>query len=150
MPRQDITPQYDDEIELQDALMAFVRSFGLLATHETPCGQPMPISQAHALTELAQRSLTQLQLGEALGLRKSTVSRLVDQLVDHRWAVRMSDANDARCSVVTLTASGRKRAKDISIARAQRFGELLNRIAPTDRTHVTTAIRLLAKAAHAN
>ena len=137
-------------LELQEAVIDFLRGFGLLATHETPCGQPLPVSQAHALTELARQSRTQLQLGDALGLSKSTVSRLVDKLVERQWVTRTSDPTDARCCVVVLTASGRERADDISITRAKRFHRLIDRVDPSEREHVTSAIRLLAKATHEN
>ena len=139
-----------EALELQRAVFAFVRGFGLLATHETPCGQAVPVSQAHALTELARQSLTQLQLGAALGLTKSTVSRLVDQLVDQRWATRTTDPTDGRRSVVVLTTGGRTRAQDISEARASRFRRLLDCVEPAEREHVTSAIRILAKATDAN
>ena len=69
---------------LQRRLIAFVRAFGLHKGDETPCGVPIPVSEAHALTALADAGAggrSQTDLGRELGLTKSTVSRLVDQLV---------------------------------------------------------------------
>src|SRR5918994_1949708 len=38
--------------DLQGRLVAFVRAFGLHRGDETPCGAPIPVSEAHALTVL--------------------------------------------------------------------------------------------------
>jgi hypothetical protein len=35
---------------LQQEVIGFIRAFGLLSNDQTPCGQPMAPSDAHALT----------------------------------------------------------------------------------------------------
>jgi len=89
-PRLPEGASFDD---LQTRLVAFVRAFGLHRPDETPCGAPVPVSEAHALAVLAQLGpLTQSQLVRHLALRKSTVSRLVDQIVARGWAQRATAA----------------------------------------------------------
>src|SRR4051812_48217696 len=67
--------------ELRRSIQTFVRSFGLLAANETPCGKPLATSHAHALMFLFEcaredRLPTQQELGRALGIDKSNVARL--------------------------------------------------------------------------
>lgn len=66
--------------------MRFVRNFGLHQPDRTPCGQPLPVSVAYALAEIARDGgLRQVELGRRLKLEKSTVSRLVANLRIRGW-----------------------------------------------------------------
>ena len=40
----------EDVVVLQARISAFVRAFGLHQPDQTPCGQPIPVSEAHAMT----------------------------------------------------------------------------------------------------
>ena len=105
-----------DVDDLQRRLVAFVRAFGLHKGDETPCGVPIPVSEAHALTALADAGaggLSQTDVGRTLGLTKSTVSRLVDQLVDRGWAARQAGRADGRVRAVVLTGEGAKVAAQV-------------------------------------
>ena len=69
-------PALGDVLALQDQMMALVRAFGLHQPDQTPCGQPIPVSEAYALAALAgEEPLTQQELGRRLRLEKSTISR---------------------------------------------------------------------------
>ena len=64
-----------------ESFHALIRRFGLLDSDRTPCGQPVAVSHAHALMELLRAPATkQGELARPLGLSKSAVSRMVDQL----------------------------------------------------------------------
>ena len=80
----------DAEVQAaQDALMRFVRNFGLHQPDRTPCGQPLPVSEAHALAEIARDGpLRQVELARRLKLQKSSVSRLVTNLAARGWLHR--------------------------------------------------------------
>jgi len=139
-----------DVDELQRRLVAFVRAFGLHKGDETPCGVPIPVSEAHALTALADvgaGGLSQTDVGRTLGLTKSTVSRLVDQLVDRGWAARQAGLADGRVRAVVLTDEGAKVAAQVSAARADRLGVLLERIPAGERPAVLAALETLVEAA---
>jgi len=119
--------------ELQAQVVAFVRAFGLHRPDETPCGAPVPVSEAHAVAVLAEQGpLSQLELGRHLGLTKSTVSRLVDQLENRGWASRQVGADDGRRRLVDLTTEGRKAAGEIAGLRAERMARVLDRIPEKD------------------
>ena len=136
--------------ELQGRLVAFVRAFGLHKGDETPCGSPVPVSEAHALAVLAEAGpagLGQDGLGRQLRLTKSTVSRLVDQLAVRGWAERRPSPDDGRRRVVVLTEAGAGVAAGIGERRAARMERLLDRIPPRDRAAVLAALDTLVEAA---
>jgi DNA-binding MarR family transcriptional regulator len=134
--------------DLQTRLVAFVRAFGLHRPDETPCGAPVPVSEAHAVAVLAEQGpLTQSDLVHHLALGKSTVSRLVDQLAARGWVERTADAGDARRRVVVLTPAGAAAAATMAAARRARIGRLLDRIPAGERPAVLAALATLTEAA---
>ena len=55
----------DTSPDIQQQLISFIRAFGLNQTERTPCGQPVSVSEAHALMELAKDApFSQQVLGE--------------------------------------------------------------------------------------
>jgi DNA-binding MarR family transcriptional regulator len=138
--------------QLGEDFVGFIHSFGLLRSDMTPCGLPMSVSTAHALCELRTGPpLNQRDLAGRLGLRSSSVSRLVDQLEAKSWATRTPDVGgaDSRVRLVVLTNKGSKVADQVLEARAARFSQLLAAV-PTEKQHdVLEALTLLKEAAHA-
>jgi DNA-binding MarR family transcriptional regulator len=132
----------------QDALMRFVRNFGLHQPDRTPCGQPMPVSEAHALAEIARDgSLRQVELARRLRLQKSTVSRLVANLAGRGWVLRHSADDDGRGVLLELTDAGTSAASALAEARRARLTALLDRIPDDQRAAVVGALQTLAEAA---
>ena len=138
-----------DAVVLQARIIAFVRAFGLYQPDRTPCGQPLSVSEAHAVTELDRDGpLTQVDLAGRLRLTKSTVSRLVDQLTVRGWVQRHRRDGDGRLVWLEVTDAGHQAAGELATARAARFSSLLEAI-PTDRRQtVVEALALLVEAAH--
>lgn len=132
----------------QDALMRFVRNFGLHQPDRTPCGQPLPVSEAHALVEIARDGrLRQVELARRLKLEKSTVSRLVTNLTGRGWVHRHPAADDGRGVLLELTDAGATAAARQAEARRARFTSLLAHIPDDERAAVVRALRTLAEAA---
>jgi DNA-binding MarR family transcriptional regulator len=124
-----------------------VRAFGLHQPDRTPCGQPVPISEAHAVGELARDGqLTQTALAGRLRLEKSTVSRLVAQLIGRGWVRRVQRDGDARLVWLELTPDGSRAAGELAAARAARFADLLRNIPAGRRTAVIDALTTLVEA----
>ncbi|MEJ7704407.1 MAG: MarR family transcriptional regulator [Geodermatophilaceae bacterium] len=138
-----------DTAALQDRLVGFIRAFGLHQPEATPCGQPIPVSEAHALSELAGATLGQFELGRRLRLEKSTVSRLVGQLVGRGWVQRNVSPDDARAVLLTLTSSGQEAAENLAAARRQKFDHLMAAIPDTQLAEVLSALDVLTEALHA-
>jgi DNA-binding MarR family transcriptional regulator len=138
---------HPDAQALQDRLVGFIRAFGLHQPERTPCGQPIPVSEAHALAELARDPpLGQAELARRLALEKSTVSRLVGQLAGRGWLQRRPDPDDGRATLLALTPTGQQAAADLAAARAARFTRLLDRIPPAERAAVLGALATLTEA----
>jgi DNA-binding MarR family transcriptional regulator len=131
----------------QDALMRFVRNFGLHQPDRTPCGQPLPVSEAHALAEIARTGrLRQVELARRLKLEKSSVSRLVTNLAGRGWLHRHPADDDGRGVLLELTDAGTTAAARQADARRARFTSLLDRIPDDDRATVVRVLQTLAEA----
>jgi DNA-binding MarR family transcriptional regulator len=136
--------------QAQSAFAAIVRSLGLLRPDTTPCGQPVSVTQAHAISELGRRgALSQRSLGASLRLEKSTISRLVDQMVELGLVVRRANPTDRRSVLVELTATGRRRAERLRVAQQSLFEGLLDQVPPGDRDSVVHGLQRLEEAARA-
>lgn len=138
--------------QLRAVIQQFVRSFGLLAGDQTPCGQPLAPSHAHALMLLAALApvgarMTQQTLGSELGIDKSSAARLCAKMegLGHIDQER-SDA-DGRARLVGLTAKGRRVAERIEAASLGRFQEVLEAMPSVSvRKSVIAALRALNEA----
>lgn len=127
-------------------MVALVRSFGLHRPHETPCGRPIAVAEAHALMDLAADGpMNQGNLATRLRLEKSTVSRLVRQLEKRRWIRRQRHAEDARVVFISLTAEGRRAGERLAVARGTKFDQLLAGIPKGKRPQVLNALSTLAR-----
>lgn len=134
--------------ELQDLVVRFVRDFGLHQPDRTPCGQPLPVSEAYAISELARSGeLRQVELVRRLRLRKSTTSRLVGQLVRRGWVERDDAPSDGRGVLLRVTDAGRVAAEDVAKARSERFSLVLQGIPESERADVLRSLELLVEAA---
>lgn len=133
--------------ELQEAVGRFVRAFGLHQPDQTPCGKPIPVSEAHALSELTREGeLRQIDLAYRLRLEKSTTSRIVSQLVARGWVERTPAPGDGRGVLVRLTPLGHTMAEELAAARQARFAAALDRIPASDREAVLRSLTLLTEA----
>jgi len=131
----------------QEQLMQFVRGLGLHRSDATPCGFSVSLAEACALVALRnEEPLSQRELVRALNLEKSTVSRLVVELIDRGWVVRARDVSDARVQLMRRTPAGVTASDAIVQARNQRFGDLLAQIDPNRRQQVVDAMIVLAEA----
>jgi DNA-binding MarR family transcriptional regulator len=129
--------------DLEPRLIAFVRAFGLHQTERTPCGEPISVSQAHALTELAAQPLTQAELARRLRLDRSVVSRLADTLKERAWLRRDRHPHDQRAVQLVLTDRGRAAADRLAGARRARLATLLDGVPPAERDNVLRALEVL-------
>jgi DNA-binding MarR family transcriptional regulator len=134
--------------ELRDVLPRVVRALGLLRPDTTPCGQPMSTTEAHAIDELRARGpLAQKDLARSLGLQKSTISRLVDQLEADELVARVTNPSDSRSVQIVLTPNGRRRAKRLAAARQAFFEQLLEPLDADDRRTVIEGLSILLEVA---
>lgn len=148
----DARAEHDGEVEqLRSLVQSFVRDFGLLASNETPCGHPIPVSYAHALMVLLERrrvgaAMLQADLGAALGIDKSTVARLCTRMEEAGHLTQTRDPNDGRSRLLALTDSGLPLAREIERASRARFRRILAQIQPRRRSAVLESLTSLNEA----
>lgn len=139
-----------DDASLDFALADLVRALGLHRPDRTCCGQPFSPSEAFTLFALDDGGPTpQRDLGVALDLEKSTVSRLLDGLVRRGLVERTPHPGGGRSRVVALTGAGTRQVAALRVARRQRLERLLDAIPAEDRATVVKVIHQLSEAGHA-
>jgi MarR family 2-MHQ and catechol resistance regulon transcriptional repressor len=100
--------QITDGLDLYRALSELARRYQFRSKDEVCC-YGLTVSQCYALQLLAQEdSLTSSQLSAKLSLDISSTTRLVDQLVKKKLAVRRSGYDDARVREILITEAGRR------------------------------------------
>lgn len=97
--------------QIKFASRELMRQFNLFNSKFSSIGS---ISQCHALVELATyKTMSMKQVTHLLGLEKSTVSRLIVQLVHRNLCEIQPSKVDRRSKLISLTAEGSALAKKI-------------------------------------
>ena len=136
--------------QFQAQIVALTRAFGWHRPMSTPCGKPVSIADAHALLELSQGvPLSQNELATRLNLSKSTVSRLVTNMVKRGWVTRTRNAQDGRAVDLTLTEAGESIAAELAEARQQKMAGILEQISAETRPQIESTLQTLLEAIHA-
>lgn len=138
----------DDSLALRASVQRFVRSFGLLSGDQTPCGQPLAPSHAHALMLLlgprAGGRTSQGTLASELGLDKSSTARLCAKMEASGHVTQERSAADGRARFIRLTEKGRRVAERVDGASRARFREVLDALpSARARDDVLTALSVL-------
>jgi DNA-binding MarR family transcriptional regulator len=132
---------------LRANVQGFVRRFGLLSEDSTPCGQPLPLSHAHALMFLLDqggaKAVCQRDLAAALGLDKSSVARLCGRMESAGHVDQKRSEADGRAREVELTIQGIRVARQIEKGSRERFARILAAIPMKQRGQVVEAIEIL-------
>jgi DNA-binding MarR family transcriptional regulator len=104
-------------------------------------------TQCHLLVELGRSGPLPLsEIGARLSLEKSWVSRAVDGLVARGWATREPNPLDARSWLVTLTADGEDRVRELNATLDNHAARVLEQLDERERAGVEKSLRLLLKA----
>ncbi|MGJ4891300.1 MarR family winged helix-turn-helix transcriptional regulator [Bradyrhizobium sp. HKCCYLS3077] len=144
MPEPDLT--LVDDIRAASRLM--VRELGFMDA--TLAATEHPPSAVHTILEIGLRGpLTAMQIGAALHLEKSSVSRMVRKLIDAGELQETVDPGDARSKPLCLTAKGRKTLASLhAFGRQQVRGALLS-LSTSERRTVRDGLLLYARALEA-
>jgi len=135
--------------QLHRALTELVKHYHLRDRNDICC-HGISVSQCYALTALGEHdTLTMQALADGLQLAISTVTRLVDQLVDKQLVQRHSAPHDRRVCCVSLTAEGSRLLQTIEGEFIAREQAILQRIPADARDHVVWAVEELSRAVNA-
>lgn len=132
--------------DLRRALRRLVRLGSLLEPHQH-AGVSLSLSEMMALGELVDvESMSQQDLGQLLGLEKSTVSRLAAGLQRRGWIGRERDPANRRFYLLQLTQEGRTVADRIGQDLQTHHEQLLGALSPDEREALTIGLTGLARA----
>ena len=146
-----MTPARAPDAKLLDETMAaYERLVQLLTTVRSPelLEANVTMAQMKLLMLIAAAGeLAMSEIGTQLGVSLSTVSGLVDRLVDSGYAVRRESPADRRQVLVSPTAAGSAFLDRFQELGSSRLRELLGRLGTGDLVQIRTAIELLTAAA---
>jgi DNA-binding MarR family transcriptional regulator len=130
--------------QIRAASRAIVRQLGLLNNRFSSIGS---ISFCHALVEIdTYRTLTLAQLSMILNLEKSTVSRLVMQMVDEGMCQIQSDEKDRRNKLLSLTEKGLLFVGQIHQEAQAQVAQALKMMSEEEKNTVASGLSLYANA----
>jgi DNA-binding MarR family transcriptional regulator len=95
-------------------------------------------------TVTSNPDMTQLALGSALGLDKTTMTAAIDRLERAELVVRREAPGDRRARVVDVTAAGRRLAEQVGTETSARQAALLADVDQGDLDTVTRTLQQLA------
>jgi len=137
--------------ELRHLVQQLLRRSGALATDQTPCGKPLSVAHAHALMVLlSSGESSQRDLGAVLSIDKSNVARLCAKMVEAGHVTQREDDDDGRSRRVSLTARGRRLAREVEASSHDRFGALLTAMPASKRAVVLESLQYLIDALDAS
>lgn len=102
-------------------------------------------SELFAMEELSGSPLTQNDLGDRLGLEKSTISRLVSGMEAKGWVSRSRHLHNRRFSQVTLTPAGHSAANQAADHLKQQHAALLAALSPNEQSALAIAVGALTR-----
>jgi DNA-binding MarR family transcriptional regulator len=118
------------------------------------------VAQAHGLTGvrdwivlsalITQPGRTQLALGHALGLDKTTLTSLLDRLETRGLIIRSHDPHDRRARIPQITTAGRRTQARVTHARDHTETELLKTFSPQEQHLLRDLLTRLAASQHSD
>jgi DNA-binding MarR family transcriptional regulator/N-acetylglutamate synthase-like GNAT family acetyltransferase len=122
----------------------YTKQIGVLS--EGLLESPFSLTEARVIYELAQHgSPTASKLAHELRLDPGYVSRIVRKFEQRRLITKKSSDTDARQSVLSLTARGRKEFESLNQLSRNQVKEILADLSPLDQTRLLDAMRTIEK-----
>ena len=132
--------------DLREALRRLFRKVGFYERDEARCCS-MSLSRCQVLVEIGRSGgLSLVDLAARMGLEKSSVSRLVDGLVEEGLAERREAPQDRRYLVIGLTSEGKARFLEIEGRMETFMAQVWERLPKERRMQVLESLRILEEA----
>ena len=135
--------------ELVDAVLGASRALVAVAARSLAnVAEDVTLAQYRVLIVLAARGPQRLaDLATALGVDRSTATRMCDRLVRKRLVHRRRTNDDRRGVRVSLTAAGGELVAEVTSRRRAEIATIVERIPKAHRRPVLNALRAFAEAA---
>lgn len=139
-------PERDDVV---DAVLGASRALVAVAARSlATVAEDVTLAQYRVLVELAARGPQRLAvLAEALGVERSTATRMCDRLVRKQLVARRRIAEDRRGVRISLTPAGAELVAEVGRRRRDEISRIVRRMPSSHRPLVVQALRLFADAA---
>ncbi|MER5177275.1 MarR family transcriptional regulator [Streptomyces sp. NPDC002896] len=123
-------------------VVAFLDGLALLAVRHLTV-RDMSITAAATLSRLARSGPVRLtKLAESEGVSQPSMTQLVQRLTKQGLVKRISDPDDGRVVLVSITDSGRRLSEERRRKRGERFADLLETLPAEDRQALADAARV--------
>src|SRR4051794_2819782 len=117
----------------------YTRQLGLL--QESLVHTPFSLAQARVLYELANRdSVTASELAAELDLDHGYLSRILGRFAEDGLLAKKRAANDARQSVISITAKGRKAFAPLNRGSREQVAAMLEKLSVAEQQRVVSAM----------
>jgi DNA-binding MarR family transcriptional regulator len=135
--------------ELVDAVLGASRALVAVAARSLAnVAEDVTLPQYRVLIELAARGPQRLaDLATALGVDRSTATRMCDRLVRKRLVHRRRTTEDRRGVRVSLTVAGGELVAEVTRRRRAEIAVIVERMPKAHRRPVLNALRAFAEAA---
>lgn len=135
--------------EVAEAVLRASRALVAVAARSlATVAEDVTLAQYRALIELAARGPQRLaDLAHALGVDRSTATRMCDRLVRKRLVTRRRGSEDRRVVRVSLTPAGLALVTDVSRRRHAEIRRIVRRMPASSRPLVVSALQAFAEAA---
>jgi len=135
--------------QLVDAVLGASRALVAVAARSLAnVAEDVTLPQYRFLVELASRGPQRLaDLATALGVDRSTATRMCDRLVRKRLVTRRRTQEDRRAVRVALTSTGAELVAEVSRRRRLEIATIVARLPAAHRDRVVRALRAFADAA---
>ena len=130
-------------------LMDVFREMGAHRPEQLLPGWSLSLSEIYALSTLAERApLSQQELGAALALEKSSISRLVQQLEQRGWVTRERDVRDSRLRLLRLTEQGVRMTAEMQRRMHGHHDEAFRQLTPDEQRALLRGLSALRRVLH--
>ncbi len=128
---------------LREITRLTVQDLGLLEKSKVSCCN-VSLSQCHAVVEIGRAAEMSLNdLAQVLNLDKSTMSRVVNTLVENEYVDRLIDQADRRYIRISLTEKGKHLYQSIENNMNQYFEDIFQKIPEHKQKEVTENLELI-------
>ncbi|MPM56010.1 hypothetical protein SDC9_102808 [bioreactor metagenome] len=135
-----------ESYHLRELIRLLERKLGVLEDGEMSCCG-ISMAQCHALVEIGRAgSISLVELAALLNLDNSTMSRTVNNLVNHHMVERQLDPNDRRYITIRLSPEGASQFQGIESSMAEYFMRIYTAIPEEKRAQVLEGLQVLLKA----
>ena len=131
---------------LRELITQLERETGVLNDSQMACCN-ITMAQCHALVEIGRaKSISLIELSEALGLENSTISRTVNHLVNAEMVTREVDPTNRRYVTISLTEDGQQIFDGIEAGMNLYYKQILRKIPEEKQASVLESIQILLDA----